>query len=289
MTSKLDAAGRGRRRPEAHLYDAEVILRFAVTLAGFGRYVGVAPLGTSLTEEQARTLAAAGTVIVATDADRASRHAADRAFWVLTAHRLDPLAAHLPAGTDPSDLFTREGAAAVQSRIDSATRLGHHLLQHRVDPLARVPAASAAAELIAATPPRMWGNQITWAADRLGVDHDDLALAVAVAADRSAASRTPQRKTRCGQRLGITASRPWPMGPRPTRLSRPTASCSCRGSRLTPTGRTSNRPSGKPRRTATTVSEPCAPWCRWAALGHVRRTSCAADWSQLSGFVQGLE
>jgi len=57
----------------------------AVTLAGRGQFVGIAPLGTSLTEEQARIIAAAGRVIVATDSDRAGRTAANKAYWQLTA------------------------------------------------------------------------------------------------------------------------------------------------------------------------------------------------------------
>jgi DNA primase len=52
----------------------------AVTLASRGRYIGVAPLGTSLTEEQASQLAHISVhPIVATDADLAGRSAAERA------------------------------------------------------------------------------------------------------------------------------------------------------------------------------------------------------------------
>jgi hypothetical protein len=76
----------------------------AVTLASSGRYVGVAPLGTSLTEEQACQLAEIGrNPIVATDGDLAGRVAAERNFWILTPHRLDPLYAHyLKAVTRPT-------------------------------------------------------------------------------------------------------------------------------------------------------------------------------------------
>jgi hypothetical protein len=63
----------------------------AVTLASQGRYIGVAPLGTSLTEEQAHQLARSGAQpIVATDADLAGRIAAERDFWMLSCYRLDP-------------------------------------------------------------------------------------------------------------------------------------------------------------------------------------------------------
>ena len=86
----------------------------AITLAGGGRYIGVAPLGTSLTDEQASQLARIGkTPIVATDADIAGRVAAERDFWLLTPYRLDPRYALLPEDSDPADLLGphRSGSA----------------------------------------------------------------------------------------------------------------------------------------------------------------------------------
>ncbi|MET0522548.1 MAG: toprim domain-containing protein [Jiangellaceae bacterium] len=75
----------------------------AVTIAGGGRYIGVAPLGTSLTDEQASQLAAIGqNPIVATDADIASRLAAERHFWILTPYRLPDLPCYLRAATRPT-------------------------------------------------------------------------------------------------------------------------------------------------------------------------------------------
>jgi hypothetical protein len=63
----------------------------AVTLASRGRYIGVAPLGTCLTEEQAAQLARLALhPIVATDADPAGRTAAERDYWMLSCYRLDP-------------------------------------------------------------------------------------------------------------------------------------------------------------------------------------------------------
>ena len=67
-----------------------------------GRYVGVAPLGTALTDDQARQLATLSTQpIVATDADLAGRVAAERAYWLLAQHGTDPLAVDLPDGSRP--------------------------------------------------------------------------------------------------------------------------------------------------------------------------------------------
>ena len=85
----------------------------AVTLAGGGRYIGVAPLGTSLTDEQASRLARFGkNPIVATDADTAGRVAAERDFWILTSYRLDPRFAPLPQGSDPADLLARQRSSS---------------------------------------------------------------------------------------------------------------------------------------------------------------------------------
>jgi DNA primase len=64
----------------------------AVTLATRGRYLGVASLGKSLSDEQAYQLARIGRQpIVATDADLAGSIAAERDYWMLSCYRLDPL------------------------------------------------------------------------------------------------------------------------------------------------------------------------------------------------------
>ena len=97
----------------------------AVTLAGDGRYIGVAPLGTSLTDEQATQLAHHGIdPIVATDADVAGRVAAERAFWHLTPHGLNPRYATWPNGSDPADVLTRNGPQTLTAALDQAQPLG---------------------------------------------------------------------------------------------------------------------------------------------------------------------
>jgi hypothetical protein len=91
----------------------------AVTLASHGRYLGVAPLGTSLTDDQAHQLARIGRQpMVATDADLAGRIAAERDFWLLSCYRLDALHIQLPNGTDPAELLANRGPTA---RDDDAT------------------------------------------------------------------------------------------------------------------------------------------------------------------------
>ena len=129
----------------------------AVTLASGGRYVGVAPLSTSLTDEQAAQLGGIGRdPIVATDADLAGQVAAERDFWLLTPHSLDPGHARFPDGMDPSDLLTLRGPAALTAALDAATPLGDLLLTERLDHLAPEAARRAAAKVIAARPPSAW-------------------------------------------------------------------------------------------------------------------------------------
>ena len=129
----------------------------AVTLASSGRYVGVAPLGTSLTEEQACQLAEIGrNPIVATDGDLAGRVAAERNFWILTPHRLDPLYTQLPEGSDPADLLARHGRAALIAALDQVRPLGDELLNERLTNLPAQQAQLEAARVVAAQPPACW-------------------------------------------------------------------------------------------------------------------------------------
>ena len=85
----------------------------AVTLAGQGRHVGVASLGTALTDAQAELLrphlgADGNGVIIATDPDPAGRKAAARAYWLLAARRGNPGVLLLPDGVDPADAYARD-------------------------------------------------------------------------------------------------------------------------------------------------------------------------------------
>jgi DNA primase catalytic core len=142
----------------------------AITLASRGRYIGVAPLGTSLTEEQASQLARISVhPVVATDADAAGRIAAERTYWLLSYHRLDPLHARLPDGTDPADLLALKGPTALTRALAAAQPLAERLLQER---LANLPPAQAhleAARVVAARPARHWDQDSSAISLRLGV------------------------------------------------------------------------------------------------------------------------
>ncbi|GAA3519159.1 MobF family relaxase [Nocardioides daeguensis] len=133
----------------------------AVTIASAGLYVGVAPLGTSLTDEQAAQLASIGRdPIVATDADLAGQVAAERDFWMLTPHGLDPGFARFPDGLDPADLLAQRGPAALTAAVASGQpafrSLGDHLLTERLDNLAPEQARVAAMRILSARPSRAW-------------------------------------------------------------------------------------------------------------------------------------
>jgi DNA primase catalytic core len=142
----------------------------AVTLAGGGRYIGVAPLGTSLTDDQASQLAAIGkNPIVATDADIAGRVAAERDFWMLTAYRLDPRCALLPEGSDPADLLALNGPEALTTVLDQARPLGDELINERLTSLPPDQARLEAARVVAACPPECWDLGSNTISSRLNV------------------------------------------------------------------------------------------------------------------------
>ncbi|MGY1684958.1 MobF family relaxase [Geodermatophilus sp. SYSU D00867] len=153
----------------------------ALTLAGDGRTVGVAVLGTALTDRQADLLCpylrGDGTgVLVATDADAAGRQAAERMYWQLTARGDDPRRLALAGGLDPADLLQREGEAALRTAAESAGHLADLLLEarlaataHDISPAAVQAAVRDAAAIITAAPPARWVDRIDRVTEALHV------------------------------------------------------------------------------------------------------------------------
>jgi DNA primase len=108
----------------------------AVSIAGNGDFVGVAPCGTALTGEQVAALARAADlrergIRVALDADPAGRKAAVRVYHHL-APLASPVAVTFPDGTDPADLLRTGGRDAL-----------HEALHQSVCPLADLTVDSA--------------------------------------------------------------------------------------------------------------------------------------------------
>ena len=143
----------------------------AVTLATDGKYLGVAPLGTSLTDDQAAQLRQLGhrTPIVATDADLAGRVAAERDYWILTPYGHDPRYAELPNGSDPADLVATGHSAVLIAALDNAAPLAHQLIDERFAHLPDADAALDALRVIAAQPSLSWENGLQDISDRLAI------------------------------------------------------------------------------------------------------------------------
>ncbi|WP_137122034.1 MobF family relaxase [Segeticoccus rhizosphaerae] len=160
----------------------------AITLATNRQYVGVAPLGTTLTQEQARQLAtlhesgATDTsptddaqaeydpwLIVATDADLPGQVAAERDYWLLVQHGLDPGHTRFPDGHDPADTLTLCGPAVLRDALRHAAPLANALVEERLTNLPPDRAPAEAARVIAARPSRFWLNDAVAVASRLAV------------------------------------------------------------------------------------------------------------------------
>ena len=163
----------------------------AVTLAS-PDHVGVAPLGTALTDTQADQLTrhsngagATGRLggndgggtgvdpIVATDADRAGQAAAERDYWILAARGADPRHVAFPAGHDPASLLRQDGPAALAGRLTTAARpLAEVLVDERLNHLPPADALPAAAAVVAAARPAHWRTRMTTVARRLHLPVD---------------------------------------------------------------------------------------------------------------------
>jgi DNA primase catalytic core len=156
----------------------------AVTLAGQGDYIGVAPLGTAFTHVQANRLRPyrdnpAGPVIVATDADTAGQHAAYRDFWQLTARHHNPSHILIPHSKDPAEFHQTNGPDTLRDLLDQARPLADHIIAMRTAPFAdrldtvegRIHALRRAAPAAAALPPDQWSDRAATLSQQLDVSH----------------------------------------------------------------------------------------------------------------------
>jgi 5S rRNA maturation endonuclease (ribonuclease M5) len=110
----------------------------AVTLAGDGQFVGIAPLGVAFTDAQADRLrplirADRPQVIVATDADRAGQLAAERIFWQLTERGADPRHLVVPSGKDPAGLLETAGTDALLRALADSPSMASAVIDARID------------------------------------------------------------------------------------------------------------------------------------------------------------
>jgi DNA primase catalytic core len=176
----------------------------ALTLAGAGQTVGIATLGTALTDRQADLLGpyirvGAPGILVATDNDNAGQQAAERIYWQLTARGDDPRRLALPDGLDPADLFHRDGATALQTAIDSSCSLAATLLAARLTPVLREGSTSdmhaalrEVGAIIVALPPSRWLAHIDRVTEALGLPPGFVHRAVL---DTESITAAPRRTT----------------------------------------------------------------------------------------------
>jgi len=162
----------------------------AVSVAGDGQYVGVAPLGTSFTQSQANQLrpyigADRPGVTVATDADLAGEIAAQRAFWMLTARGDTPRHVAMWGGQDPAEVFEHAGPTVLRARLNDTAPLARQLLDERLNHLGEESQALLErAAVIAAQPPHTWMEQIEYVAELTNPGPGIVEQAVADAARR---------------------------------------------------------------------------------------------------------
>jgi DNA primase catalytic core len=156
----------------------------AVTLAGHGEYIGVAPLGTAFTDVQANRLRPyrdnpAGPVIVATDADTAGQQAAYRDFWQLAARYHNPSHILIPHGKDPAELYQTNGPDALHDLLDQSSPLADHIIAMCTAPFVdrldtvegRIQALRRAAPVVAALLPDQWSDRAALLSQRLEVSY----------------------------------------------------------------------------------------------------------------------
>jgi DNA primase catalytic core len=187
----------------------------AVTIATAGSHVGVAPLGTSLTSEQAAQLGRFGVdPIVATDADLPGQVAAERDFWMLTPYGLDPGYAQFPESLDPADILELRGPSQLREALIGARPLAEVLVEERLANLPPAQAIPEAAQIVAAQPSVRWADDAERISSRLQASmatvQRDLHTAVAEwnRDPRAAAQKPLQNITEVRARLAAASSRP---------------------------------------------------------------------------------
>lgn len=148
-----------------------------------------APLGTALTERQARLLKRyTDRVILLFDADNAGQAAATKALSVLLAADIpEVLYGALPDGTDPDDFVRSEGADALRTLLDKARPMLEVRLNEAIapaagqaDPTLKRVAADHVAQLLSPLPDGIVRKKyISEAARRLELPETDFAKHVA--------------------------------------------------------------------------------------------------------------
>ena len=124
----LDRSRHAIRREDAVLIVEGYMDLVSLAAAGFEHVV--APLGTALTEEQARLLKRyTSRVLILFDSDAAGLRATFKAADLLLAEGLHPLVVTFPPGEDPDTLVRSEGAEGLQAYLNGAVDVLDRKLQ----------------------------------------------------------------------------------------------------------------------------------------------------------------
>ena len=108
----------------------------------------VAPMGTALTLEQARTAARySGEVVLLFDGDAAGEKASGRAFETLVQTDLTPRVAFLPKGEDPDSFLETYGPGELSEILESSLPLAKWILDQRCEVILAAPVEGRGSEL----------------------------------------------------------------------------------------------------------------------------------------------
>lgn len=165
----------------------------AVTSAGQGRYVGVAPCGTAFTAEQLGELVRASDlrstgVLTAFDADAAGQKAALRAYDLLSGVTARPMTVTLAAGQDPASVFAEHGPESLRLALDHLARpladlvIDARLEKYTLDGIdAQFNALGSVAPIIARMPAMEWPRQAFRVSAKIGLTPAEVTDAVIAA------------------------------------------------------------------------------------------------------------
>jgi DNA primase len=170
-----------------------------VALAGGGLSHVVSPLGTALTEDQARLLKRyAETVVLAFDSDAAGEQATLRGIDLLVESGLHVRVAQMPAGMDPDEYLCRYGLQRLEQLLEQAQSIFDFLVQaatrrHRTDDVeGQVRVARFVLPTIARVPDAMLRREyVRLLAEQLRLDEGAVAEELAKVKPRTVLSGPP--------------------------------------------------------------------------------------------------
>ena len=182
----------------------------AVTSAGAGRYVGVAPCGTAFTAGQLGELARVCDlretgVLAAFDADAAGQKAAVRAYDLLSGVTERPMTVVFPSGQDPASVFAEQGGEVLRlALVNLARPLADTVIDARIAKYqaalgsvdGQFNALDAVAPVIARMTPMEWPRQAIRVSAQTGltpVEVTDAVISAMPAAADPRAGRSPGR------------------------------------------------------------------------------------------------